>query len=112
MFREGKSFSVFPFRVYYVCGEKVLRDALPAFPVQFGVAVGTKNFKNAVDRNRIKRLTREAYRLQKESLYLSVGTKGLQLAAFFIFLGKELPLYKVVYEKMTLSLQKLVSEME
>ena len=63
LFAEGKSFAVFPIRVTYSF-MPTDGDAL----VQIGVTVSKRNFKKAVDRNRIKRLFREAYRLQKAEL--------------------------------------------
>lgn len=42
------------------------------FPAQVGVSVPKRNFKKAVDRNRIKRLMRETYRLQKKIVYKGV----------------------------------------
>ncbi len=108
LFKTGKSFSVFPFRVYYVYAEKVFNAPETVFPVQFGVGVGTKNFKRAVDRNRIKRLTREAYRLQKIPLCALVKEKKRQLAVFFLYTGKELPEYNMLSEKLALTLERLM----
>jgi ribonuclease P protein component len=101
LFKEGKSFAVNPFRIYVLTGDS------PAAEIKFGVGVSTKNFKKAVDRNRIKRLVREAYRLQKNELLQNVQGKNIQLSLFFIYTGKELPLYKEVYDKMTIALQKI-----
>jgi ribonuclease P protein component len=78
--------------------------------VQAGFGVSAKNFKKSVDRNRIKRLTREAYRLQKEIIYIPVNQKNRQLALFVIYTGKELPDYNTVRDKIGLTLQRLVKE--
>ncbi|MES1226963.1 MAG: ribonuclease P protein component, partial [Bacteroidota bacterium] len=61
LFNEGKSFAVSPCRVFYMI--LPFNATSTSFIVQFGAGVSTKNFKKAVDRNRIKRLVREAYRL-------------------------------------------------
>ena len=75
--------------------------------MQAGFTVGTKHFKRAVKRNRIKRLLREAYRLNKHSLKTSLEERNMQLAVFFMFTGKELPEYPFVLERMEEALEKL-----
>lgn len=83
---------------------------LPALNSQLSAGVGasSKNFKKAVDRNRIKRLTRESYRLQKNELQNLLKERNQQLAIFFIYTSKDLPEYKMVFEKMGLILQRLI----
>lgn len=108
LFKEGRSFNVFPYRVYYL-----FRQADISRPgshlLQFGTGVSTKNFKHAVDRNRIKRLTREAYRLQKIPLEELVRSKKqVSVALFLIYTGKELPVYAVVSEKIAVILNRLI----
>ena len=76
--------------------------------LQFGVGVGSRNFKRAVDRNRIKRLTRESWRLQNVELKEKLKNTGKQLNVFFIYTGKEIPRYDFVFEKMQASVQKLI----
>lgn len=78
------------------------------FTTQFGVGVSNKNFKKAVDRNRIKRLTREGYRLQKQNLCDLLNEKKQQLAVFLIYTGKELPVHTMVNEKIGLILLRLL----
>ena len=102
LFASRQSFNSFPYRVFYVFVETA-----PA-SLQAGFGVSTKNFKKAVDRNRVKRLGREAYRLQKNDLQNILADRNLQLAIFFIFSGKELPNYALVQNKIETSVQRLI----
>ena len=112
VFREGKSFAIFPFRVYYfpLPASGPTPVSRPFSHLQAGFGASSRNFKKAVDRNRIKRLSREAYRLQKQALYDWLREKDQGLAVFFIYVGKELPDYQMVTGKIGLALQKLIKE--
>jgi ribonuclease P protein component len=110
LFAEGKSFSVNPFRVYYLFRKKSSLQSSPdasGFNLQFGVGVSAKNFKKAVERNRIKRLTREAWRLQNSVLKQQITTLGKQLNVFIIYTGKDLPGFLTVKDKVAIALKKL-----
>ena len=101
LFSEGRKFNTGFFRVTY------MHMPATSFPLQFGLGVSAKNFKRAVDRNRIKRLIREAYRLQKSVLFDKLKEKETGLALFFIYNGKTIPDYKEVYEIVGTALDKL-----
>ena len=108
LFSEKKSFNTFPFRVYYLFGEKISKERQSQINIQFGIGVSSKFFKKAVDRNRVKRLTREAYRLKKKILEETLKENKKNLSLFFVYTQKELPDYKTVYDKTSLILNKLV----
>ncbi len=100
LFSEGESFLAFPLKVVFKATE------LPQpVPVQAGFSVSKKIFKRAVKRNRIKRLMREAYRLNKQ--LLPVLAEKQQIAVFFIFIGKELPSFAQVEKAMKKALYRL-----
>lgn len=75
IFESGKSFYSYPLRIFYKEVEDIDSN------IQLGVSVSKRNFKLAVDRNRIKRLMREAYRLEK----YSYKTEGKKLVAMFVY---------------------------
>ena len=102
LFAGKQSFAVFPFRLYYMFIQTPL-------PLQAGFGASVKNFKKAVDRNRLKRLMREAYRLQNKDLHETLENKGLQLVVFFIYTGKELPGFALVTAKMAVLLQHIIT---
>ena len=80
-------------------------------PVKVGVAVSSRNFKKAVHRNRIKRLLREAYRLNKQSLLEFAITSNKKMAIFFLFVDKTLPSRETLQNKMPLLIEKLIKQL-
>jgi ribonuclease P protein component len=101
LFTNGKSFSNFPFRI---CWQLVDNEV----GVKVGFTASSKNFKHATDRNRIKRLMREGYRLQKNMLEEIVLQKNTGLHLFFIYTGKDLPVYELIFEKMGSVLKRII----
>ncbi len=101
LFSEGKKIMDSPYRVYYLYSEFLLSH------LQFGTGVSGKTFRKAVDRNRIKRLTKESYRLQKNALQQKLKDQNRQLSVFFIYNGKELPDQKQLYNKVGDIISKL-----
>ena len=111
LFDKGKSFVVTPFRVYFIMNTELLIHKGER-ELKFGTGVSAKNFKKAVDRNRIKRLTREAWRLQKNEIGDKVKETQRQLNVFFIYTGKELPDFTTVKDKVAIALKKLADKID
>jgi ribonuclease P protein component len=78
-----------------------------AEPVQIVITVPKRNFKRAVDRNKIKRRIREIYRKNKVILYGGVN-KGIYLV--LMYTGKNIIEYKDAEEKILKLLHRLKQE--
>ena len=101
VFAEGKSLNAFPLKITYTS-----QDVEGVSIAKIGVGVSSRHFKKAVDRNRIKRLIREAYRLQKNNFLCLIPEKK-QLHVFILFVGKDLNETSMISDKMQLILEKL-----
>lgn len=106
LFSKGKSFTVFPLKVLFF-----IPSAKLDFTVKTGVGASGRNFKKAVDRNRIKRILRECYRTEKLPLHQFLTEHNMQAVIFLLYIDKVLPEYKLIKNKMPVAIQRLMKEL-
>ena len=108
LFRNGEAFSVYPFRVVHNCTDpRADKDA----PARAGFSVPKKKMRHAVQRNRIKRLLKEAWRHEKHRIYPLIPADR-QLHLFFIFVGKEIPDWPATQKAMSKIIPNLLSKLK
>jgi ribonuclease P protein component len=102
LFRQGNHLNVYPLRASFILSKESKHG-----PLQFGVGVSGKWFKKAVDRNRIKRLARESWRLQKNNLKKIILDKQLNMVVFIVYTGRDKPEYEMISQSMSKVIEKL-----
>ena len=102
LYRSPRHWVCYPWAVYWNFAEG------GEAPVQVLIATSKRRFKHAVDRNRVKRVTRECYRRQKQELYDTLGNRHILLGLSYI--GDELPVWDMATSKMQRLLQRLIKE--
>jgi ribonuclease P protein component len=101
LFNKGTQAFIHPYKYYW----KLM--PFEQSSLRFMVSVPKRNFKKAVDRNRIKRLTREAWRRNNLKLKTELISEKLTLNVALVFVGKSLPDFKETEAKIILILQRL-----
>ncbi|MFV0417309.1 MAG: ribonuclease P protein component [Dysgonomonas sp.] len=93
LFSKGESFIAYPLRVVYLLEDE--QDEALQIPSVL-INVSKKKFKRAVKRNRVKRLIREAYRLNKTPYTQLLKENGKRMDIAFLYLKSELPTFQEI----------------
>ncbi len=98
LYAQGKSVKEFPLKLVFL-----KKELTTEFPAQMGVTVSKRNFKRAVDRNRIKRLIRESYRSNKPMVYQEINSN-------YIFMISYLAREEWDFDKITIKMKTLLKK--
>ena len=107
LFERGRSFMAYPFRVVYV--ETILDSIIPLSVL---ISIPKKRIKSAVDRNRMKRLAREAYRLNKHLFFSRALKENESLDVAFINVADKICDYATVEKGIRKALRELNHRIE
>jgi ribonuclease P protein component len=104
VFAKGKRFQIDPYRIVWRTRSQ---DDLPS--IRFGISVSKKISKKAVERNRIKRCNREAFRAVKQSFIEELLAQNKQIDLFLVYNGSIETNTEVLKEKIILILNRLIA---
>ena len=99
LFTSGESFVIYPFRIVYK-----FSDSNSSSKASILISIPKKRFKRAVKRNLLRRRTREAYRLNKDTLLHNLPNNHT------LYISNELHDYSVIEKKMKELLVRLNKE--
>lgn len=95
LYNEGHRLMAFPYSVQWMKVE----ESLPT-PCQVMIVAPKRKFHHAVDRNRVRRLTRECYRLRKPAFYQFLQEHNLHITLSLIYVHNEIMSYEQLGHKM------------
>jgi ribonuclease P protein component len=107
-YSKGKQFFYYPFKVIWLDSISFMKDN----PVQILISVPKKNISLAVTRNKIKRLIREAFRLNKKNYYEYLTNASKSNLLVLHYTEKKIIPYKEIEAKIVLILQRMQLENE
>lgn len=109
LFSNSQSFISYPLRIVYRLNSA--HDSLDK-GISILASVSKKKFKRAVKRNRVKRLIRETYRLNKSPLSEILFATDNHLDIAFLYLKDQLPEYTEIEKSMQKALNVIIENLK
>lgn len=104
LYNEGHRMMAFPYSVMW------LSEPSLQVPCQVMIVAPKRRFHHAVDRNRIKRLTRECYRHLKPALYSTLQENNMHITLALVYVHNEILPYQKLEQKMDKLMAQLSKE--
>ena len=79
--------------------------------LQTGVGAPSRTFRKAVMRNRVKRLLREGYRLEKPAFLATASLQGKRVNLFFLYTDATVLTQEAIQEKIKQLLSRLAEKL-
>ena len=104
LFDKGQSFISYPLRIIYLSDSE---GKTPASDISVLVSVPKRRIKYAVNRNRIKRLIRESFRLNKDAFENFHELSGNSLHIAFMYVCDDVVPYVDIEKAMLKALKRI-----
>lgn len=101
LYADGHRLMAFPFSVQWLAVEG-------AQPCQIMIVAPKRRFRHAVDRNRVRRLTRECWRHRKPDFYSFLQQHSLCLVLSLVYVQNEI----MPYEQLDHKMEKLIAQLQ
>ena len=111
LFSKGTAITIHPIRLLYTI-EKEEAGIFSNGLLQAGVGAPSRQFRKAVQRNKVKRLLREGYRLEKPNFTNSISITNTRLNLFFLYVDAHVQTQQEIQATIKLLLQKLADKLK
>ena len=111
LFSKGTAITIHPIRLLYTI-EKEEAGIFSNGLLQAGVGAPSRQFRKAVQRNKVKRLLREGYRLEKPNFTNSISITNTRLNLFFLYVDANVQTQQQIQATIKLLLQKLSDKLK
>lgn len=99
---DNRSVSAYPIRAVFLPVEPTAQQGVSVL-----ISVPKKRFHDAVDRNRVKRQLREAYRKHKHALISRMAERGEGLLIAFVYVSPQIESTEHIKKRMVRLLDKI-----
>jgi len=111
LFSNGKAITMHPIRLIYTI-ENTEAGMFPNGLLQAGVGAPSRHFRKAVQRNKVKRLLREGYRLEKPDFMNAISLTNTRLNLFFLYVDVNVQSQQQIQATIKLLLHKLADKLK